>query len=293
MSSRMSFVSVSGAGALLASLTLTIGCSNQQAAPVGQPKDSGSASSLAGRDGHDEDHSDHAEHAIGAADAALMVSTRPRPPRAGEPAALNLMIHASDGAMVKDFEIIHEKPVHLIVVREGLDSFAHLHPEVDARGNMKIEHTFPAGGTYRLFADYKPAGGDQAIATAAVEVEGPGSNASPLVTTAPGIIEGDEFVANVDVNRSPAGSNEVSFQLQDEKGKPLNGVEPYLGAMGHLVVISADGQQYVHAHPLDFKDSDATVRFNVHFPGKGKFKGWGQFQVVGKVHTLPFVVEIE
>ena len=63
--------------------------------------------------------------------------------------------------------------------------------------------------------------------------------------------------------------------------------------MGHLVVLSADGAQYVHAHPLTEKSPDGKVEFEVHFPGPGIYKAWGQFQRDGKVVTIPAVVKIE
>ena len=63
--------------------------------------------------------------------------------------------------------------------------------------------------------------------------------------------------------------------------------------MGHLVVLSADGTKYVHAHPLTAQASTGTVEFEVHFPEPGTYKVWGQFQRGGKVFTIPAVIGIE
>ena len=78
-----------------------------------------------------------------------MVRTDPSPVEAGKPAKLKLMIHDASGAVVKNFDVVHEHKVHLIIVRDGLDQFAHLHPAVDASGNLTVAFTFPTGGTYR------------------------------------------------------------------------------------------------------------------------------------------------
>ena len=38
------------------------------------------------------------------------------------------------------------------------------------------------------------------------------------------------------------------FRLSRE-GRPVADLEPYLGAMGHCVIISQDTQTYLHVHP--------------------------------------------
>ena len=64
--------------------------------------------------------------------------------------------------------------------------------------------------------------------------------------------------------------------------------------MGHLVVLSQDGKQYVHAHPMDEKTTGSkVVAFMAHIPNAGLYKGWGQFQRQGQVHVIPFVLRVE
>jgi hypothetical protein len=116
------------------------GCSTQPA-PAVKPHSHG-----------DKPHS-HAGHSAGNGAGTLTVQTDPARPAAGQPATLTLTVRGTGGAAVKDFAVVHEQKVHLIIVRDGLDQFAHLHPEVDAQGTMTVRHTFPTGGTYLLFAD--------------------------------------------------------------------------------------------------------------------------------------------
>jgi hypothetical protein len=47
--------------------------------------------------------------------------------------------------------------------------------------------------------------------------------------------------AEVTMRDSSEGSRIVSFQLQQEDWQQVQDLAPYLGAMGHLVVVSADG----------------------------------------------------
>jgi len=224
----------------------------------------------------------------------LMVRTEPAAIKAGEPIKLNLMIHDSTGAMIKDFETVHEMKVHLIIVRDGLDRFAHIHPEIDRDGNITATFTFPTAGKYRLYADHKPAGKDPAVAIAEVNVAGTPPASPELVPNAPGRVKGDELGADITIEKAKAGeTTRIAFALFDAAGKPIADLQPYLGAMGHLVVLSADGQQYVHSHPLETQSSGSTVAFEAHFPYPGIYKGWGQFRRSNTAYNIPFVVKVE
>jgi hypothetical protein len=256
-----------------------LGCSSSETAPDADHSQHG-ASPHVGHDAHHES-------------AMLIVQTEPAAPVAGKPIRLKLMIHEADGSMTREFDIVHEKLVHLIIVREGLDEFAHVHPDVDDQGNLAITHTFLKPGNYHLFADHKPKDKGAAVATAQIEVSGDPSPPPALTVNAPGKVAADGLVAQVELKNAKASeSSEVRFRLTNESGQPLDDLQPYLGARGHLVIISADGKQYVHAHPTDATTAANEVVFMSHFPAAGVYKGWAQFQESGQIRTVPFVVQI-
>ena len=116
-------------------------------------------------------HAGHAAHAGHGSE--LMVVTKPAAPIAGAPTTLELMIHGADGSVIRDFDVVHEQKVHLIIVRDELDAFSHVHPAVNPDGNMNVDYTFPTAGHYRLYADHKPTNGAPTVATAELEVENP------------------------------------------------------------------------------------------------------------------------
>lgn len=229
------------------------------------------------------------------AEGAIVVTTEPTPPKAGEPADLKLMIHEPDGTMVEKFDELHTKLVHLIIIRKELDEFAHVHPEIDASGNMTVAHQFRVGGEYLLFADYQPAGKDPAAAKGRLKVSGNSPPAPQLTPNVPGTVAGEGLGARIELKDARAGESAmVKFQVLDEEEKPVDDLQPYLGAMGHLVIVSADGNEYVHAHPMNEKAAPGgAVEFMAHFPTAGVYKGWGQFQRWDTTYTVPFVVEVE
>lgn len=264
------------------------GCMDQKVVQPSSP--AADAESAGHRHGHGHDG-----HDTGSTTSKLILSTDPAEVVPGEPVRLRAMVHRADGSMVSEFEEIHEEFVHLIVVREGLDHFAHLHPEVDDAGNVMTQFTFPAGGRYLLYADHKPAGEPQAVARGDLRVDGETPDAPELTPDVPGRVSGDGLTANVAVEDArPGGEARITFDLLDLAGRPVTDLETYLGALGHLVVLSEDGGEYVHAHPLESRDAtDGRVAFAAHFAGQGLYKGWAQFQRSGRVLTVPFVLRVE
>jgi hypothetical protein len=86
----------------------------------------------------------------------------------------------------------------------------------------------------------------------------------------------------------------LRFQIADATtGAPVNNLEPYLGAAGHMLVVSDDGATAIHAHPEGGPTSGPTVTFEPMFPAAGLYKLWVQFQRKGQVVTAPFVIAVE
>ena len=291
--SRARFVALAAPAVAASVFAVVAGCGDRGAnAPSAKEAPGHGPHAGHGVEGHGgQGHEGHGTHA--AASGALVLSTEPAEVAAGRPVRLRGMIHRDDGSMVKAFEETHEKLIHLIVVREGLDHFAHLHPEVDDEGNFTTDFTFPAGGRYFVYADYKPKGEPQTTARGDVHVAGSAETAPKLTPNAPGRVSGDGLTAEVAVKRE-ADATEIAFELFDESGEKVSDLEPYLGAPGHLVILSANGEDYVHAHPSDGKvTAGGPVRFAAHFAGAGLYKGWAQFQRSGRVLTVPFVLRVE
>lgn len=239
--------------------------------------------------GHKDGGDEHAGHK---AMAGLDLQTR-EGNKAGAATTLRFTIPDAKGQPIKAFAVAHDAKVHLIVIRRGLDRFAHLHPEVDAAtGTLAANYTFPAGGVYHLFADYQEPGKQPMTATARVEVAGDAPAAPELKADVPGLLAGEKIAARVSVEGAKPGAEaRVRFEVLDGD-KPVTDLEPYMGAMGHLVVVSADAKQYVHAHPEGKSDDKHVVTFGATFPSAGVYKGWGQFKRAGEVRIVPFVVQV-
>lgn len=279
-----------------------LGCGRQTATPVAPPADHSLHGGQTATPGGHADHGAPSKDGPGAqggheamnmpTQRKLVVGTDPSEPQAGSATKLVLQIQDDDGTPIKAFELLHEKLAHLIVVREGLDEFAHLHPDVDASGMITGEFTFPKSGKYRLFIDHQPQGKSPGLAVGELAVAGDDEPAAALVPNASHEVTVGEIKAHVAIK---PGDQEtaVRFHIVDADNKAIGDLQPYLGAMGHLVIISADGREYVHAHPLSEAKTapEGAVEFAAHFPKPGIYKAWGQFQRNGSVFTAPFVLE--
>lgn len=168
---------------------------------------------------------------------------------------------------VKDFDEVHERKLHLIAIRKDLKVFEHLHPELSPEGTFHLKHEWPAAGDYTLFADFAPKGKGGQIVGAPLKVRG--SKNTPALAEDFSLKLGDlpkiGRTATVTVKFSP-----------DMK------LEPYLGAFGHLMIVSADGKNLVHSHPIGDPRS-GELDFSVRIPAAGKYRAWLEIQSNGRV----------
>lgn len=268
-------------------ISLIVGCQSQTV----QKSESKASTSSQVSDGHGE----HAQavHEGHKTDKTFSLMISPQEVVAGNPTNLVIMVHDIQGKMVKDFEVTHEKLVHLIFIDKGMATFSHLHPEVSPDGTMTVSHRFAVGGDYYVFADVKPRGKETETVRSMLKVKGEASSPASLISNVPGGVKGEGWIAKVSVTPDRVGEATVSFDFKNSEERPLADLQPYLGAMGHLVVVNTKDGDYAHAHPVEKSSGPGIVQFMVHFSKPGIYKGWGQFQCDGKVFDVPFVVEVK
>jgi hypothetical protein len=149
---------------------------------------------------------------------ALEVRALPKKPRAGEP--VDLLFRVLDGkSRVTSFETVHEKLLHLIVVRRDLTQFAHEHPEPNADGSFTWRYTFPTGGEYRLFADTAPTGAGSQILSATISVSGKETASSQV------------FPERIKEHFPARKTVPITMPVE------AKGLEPWVGEIGHLIFI--------------------------------------------------------
>jgi YHS domain-containing protein len=257
--------------------------------------------------------------------------TTDRPAIAGKPVTLTLALCYDDPkkkALVRDFEVVHERLLHFVLTTEDLSWFAHEHPERGADGRFRLTWTFPRPGKYRLWADFTPADGDNQVIPVTLNVGGGAARTVPLAPDAGTAAAaqtrrvGDlTFSLAVQPGAAAKGGGGLraeqaallTYTVRDAKGRPVADLKPYLGAMGHLLAIRSGAQpEFVHTHalhalkpgmtpvaegalkvtPAMATASGPALSFKLTLPTAGVWKTWAQFQRGSRVYTVPLTFRV-
>ncbi|QCJ40783.1 hypothetical protein FAY30_02045 [Bacillus sp. S3] len=216
-------------------------------------------------------------------------------PKANERIPISILITDTSNKPIKKFETVHEKKMHLFIVSKDLSYFSHIHPIYKGDGEFNITTGFPAGGDYKIIAEFTPkGGGDSSIENHWQHVEGETAKEEPLVAEQELTKVVDGKKVSLSFSELKAGKTlHMTYTINDAKsGQPIKNLQPYLGAMGHTVAMSADAEKYLHIHPMTTEGNGPQVIFMTIFPEPGIYKIWGQFKHNGKVFTVPFVIDV-
>ncbi len=195
----------------------------------------------------------------------------------------------------RDFNLLipdHGKLMHAFIVRldQGMDAFAHIHPERTDSLHFKAKLPQLPGGRYLLFADVVYRSGYAETLTDTLDL--PAIKQSPeqaalvrptdpddsfLLTERMGVKQDAVGKLHLDDNMVACGKPGASMKLSDgstmvwtdKPGKVLEAgmlynlkfaiadpagkaatLEPYLGMGGHAAILRSDGTVYIHLHPI-------------------------------------------
>jgi hypothetical protein len=222
-------------------------------------------------------------------DGYRMVPTSPE--LAADGGTFRFTIVDRDEQPVAGFTPVHERDLHLIVVNRELTNYHHVHPQLADDGTWTIDLPALPAGSYRAIADFQVEGGPRLALGSDVSVAG---NYTPTVLPEPHTTtEVDGY--DVSINTEVGKGGEVTASLTVTRdGHPVDNLQRYLGANGHLVAIRAGDLAYVHVHPVDEHTGpphDGTVTFNASLDAAGRYGLFFDFQHNGIVHTAAFTFD--
>jgi Cu+-exporting ATPase len=227
--------------------------------------------------------------------------------RAGEPTTITVTVRdAESGEPVDDLVRTHQVWMHMILTRSDLGTFAHIHPEPTGEdGQMRVTATFPTGGTYQVHTEFRQQGQmadvlDEHDVRVAGDV--PARTPVPATDVREQVVDG----VRIQLDGEPHVGETTDFTLRFSDaatGAPVEDLQPYLGAAGHVVVMRADGSMFGHRHAETYDDQGRPVNalpgtefgpeldLHVRFEIGGAYRLWAQFALAdGTVVTAPFVV---
>jgi hypothetical protein len=225
----------------------------------------------------------------------------------------------------------HGHLMHLFLLRiPSMDRFYHLHPE--QMSDDSFSQTLPSmpAGRYEVFADIVRRTGFAETMTTIIDL--PDITGERLVgddsyTDAPSYLppanavlaaplpDGGRMIWEKD--SSAPGIAKLTwfrFQIEDNKGKPVDDLEPYMGMLGHAEFVSSDQTVFAHVHPAgsismaalemmqhnasdsmqpsahhhEMQAAPATVSFPYGFPKAGNYRIFVQVKRHGEIETGVF-----
>lgn len=238
-------------------------------------------------DAHAMEETAHEPAGLGVSGDGYALRMGPSQMQRGEERELRFTIEA-DGQPVTEFDELHERRMHLIVVRRDGAGFRHLHPEMDAAGTWAVPVEFRAAGVYRAFADFS-VGGEQRTLATDLFVSGGEFEARSFPAPQP-LAETDGYEVRLAAGDPVAGEPaELEFSVSRD-GRPVEDLAPYLGAKGHLVALREGDLAFLHVHPEGHEVAAEEIEFAATFPTAGRYRLYLQFKHGATVHTAEFTV---
>lgn len=202
------------------------------------------------------------------------------------------IIDPRNGQHAREFSVVHDKLFHLLYVSHDLEVFRHEHPLLGDDGIFRLKTVFPKAAVYRLLTDFYPAGATPQMI--------------PLTVTTTGFDRSlEESVGRLQADLEPQRGENLTVSLHTEPAEPVaalktllffeldtaEGLEPFLGAWAHMLSVSEDLVDLIHAHPA-IADGGPLIQMNVIFPRPGMYRIWLQVQREGKLNTVSFTVPV-
>lgn len=112
----------------------------------------------------------------------------------------------------------------------------------------------------------------------------------PLPAPSPVSADGDHR-AELSVENARGGATAKLTYRLTRGGRPLDGVEPDLGADGHLVALREGDLAFRHVHPEESHEP-GVIRFGAELPSPGRYRLFLRYRHGGAVRTVAHTLEV-
>lgn len=239
------------------------------------------------------------------------------PPVAGEQTDVYLSIYnATSGEPITGLDVAHERLVHMFIVSQDTETFAHIHAEDRANGTELasqgiyiMNYTFPQDGYYAVIADFT-SGGINVLKRFQPYVIRDAASSQVNDTKFPAVDlartkEFGEYEVTLNAPERIEAGSETSLDFHLEKnGEPVRDLQDYLGSEVHVLAIRDDLKFAGHTHAYRpghslhlmrmqqvYYGPDVPVRYVFQQPGT--YAVFAQFLHEDEVLTAKFFVKVE
>ncbi len=200
----------------------------------------------------------------------------------GKEALLAFTLTKKDAPL--ELQTLHEKLMHLILVRNDLKHFDHIHPEQTKQGTYSVPYTFAAAGEYRIWIQFM-SGNLEHIIDYNIEVNG---TPEAEETDRLGGLHVDMSSPERITEEQPAG---LAFSVTDGTGNAVPITEKFLGADAHFIIVSSMLDVFEHLHDAS-GDKDNKLSFSYTPEQSGNYSAWLEFRVDGTNRIAAFQLPV-
>ncbi len=179
-----------------------------------------------------------------------------------------------------ELQTLHEKLMHLIIVRNDLKHFDHIHPEPAKPGTYAVPYTFAAAGEYRIWIQFM-SGNLEHIIDYAITVTG---TPEAEETERLGGLRVEMGSPERMIEEQTAG---LGFSVTNDAGAAVPITEKFLGADAHFIIIDSTLKVFEHLHDAS-GDKDNQLSFSYTPAQSGNYSAWLEFRVDGTNRIASF-----
>ncbi len=147
------------------------------------------------------------------------------------------------------------------------------HRRLSARSwQLAAELTFPTAGRYIVNTEFRRQGEMDDIHQRQVLTVRGTPSAPEVLSAGPRSVVVDGVRVELDGDAETGGTSDLHFGLTDAAtGRPIDDLQPYLAAAGHVIVMRADGTTFAHEH-AEVTDEHGRPKFAL--PGQTFGPSW-------------------
>lgn len=195
-----------------------------------------------------------------------------------------------------DLKTTHTRKVHLLIVDSSLKDYHHIHPVATGTpGEYAFSFTPKTSNAYDGWSDIT-------LIRDGRNYQVKSCIPSELHRKVPAIVKTNSqaeqsalrFDWQADKPLASGQTTQVTVKVSDQQGKPINDLEPVMGAYAHLVGFSADGKSMIHTHPMGAEPTSEAcrggpaLRFKITPETDGKTQFYLQIRRNGEEIYVPF-----
>ena len=219
----------------------------------------------------------------------------PKPMRNGEPNMLCFRLRDANGRLLgpDDIETTHTEKIHCMVVDQSLTDYHHVHPQFDSATGLFTAYITPRmNSRYMAWNEFTPQGANEPMRQR-VDLPSEGAPSLPpgLMPNSTASVGGLIVKFASEQPLQVGNASLVHMQVTDGMGRPINHLEPIMGAHGHLAGFSADARHFIHCHPLTGMEEpivNGELAFHITPEQAGINKFFLQLRHNGQDLTFPF-----